>query len=69
MRFWKKLTKFRYSKDRDEYKYHTDFSLEKGEEIEITINGETLLKEKVPVKERKYHLELAVESFKEKNDG
>jgi len=35
MRIWKPLCKFRYSDERDEYKYHTDFALEEGEEILI----------------------------------
>jgi len=69
MKIWKPLTKFRYSDERDEYKYHTDFSLEAGEEIEISINGYILLTDRVPKGvERKYHFEMAVESFAEKHN-
>jgi len=64
MKIWKPLTKFYYSDQRNEYKYHTDFSLEVGEEIVITINGKRLLKDYVLYgQEKKYHLEMAVESF------
>jgi len=67
MKVWKPLTKFYYSDERNEYKYHTDFSLGAGEEIEIKINGHLLLKNRVPKgEELKYHFEMAVESFAEK---
>ena len=69
MKIWKPLTKFRYSDERDEYKYHTDFSLETAEVIEVLINGKSLLTEIIPAdEERKYHFEMAVESFAEKPD-
>ena len=63
MKIWKPLSKFRYSDERDEYKYHTDFSLSEGETIVIYINGKLLLEDKVSEGEKKYHLEMAVESF------
>jgi len=67
MKIWKPLTKYYYSDQRNEYKYHTDFSLEEGEEIAVIINGETILENTVPRGiEQKYHLEIAVESFAEK---
>jgi len=69
MKIWKPLIKFRYTDDRDEYKYHTDFSLEEFEQIEILINGKLLLIDRVPKgTEKKYHLEMAVESFAEKHE-
>ena len=65
MKFWKPLSKFRYSDERDEFKYHADFALTEGEIIEVIINGKPLLKDKVPKGEEwKYHFEMAVESFK-----
>jgi len=66
MKIWKPLSKFYYSDQRDEYKYHTDFALEKGEVIEVFINGERILKDSVSYGERKYHFEMAVENFAEK---
>ena len=64
MKVWKPLSKFRYSEERDEYKYHTDFALEEREDIVIFINGKELIREIVPEgKEKKYHFEMAVESF------
>lgn len=67
MRVWKPLTKFRYSEERDEYKYHTDFALEKGESILVLINGQVLLRDAVTKgEEKKYHFEMAVERFAEK---
>lgn len=64
MRFWKPLSKYRYSDDRDEVKYHSDFLLDEGETIEIILNGETLLKEETPKgKVCKFHFQMAVESF------
>jgi len=67
MKIWKPLTKFCCSDERNEYKYHIDFSLEEGEEIEVVINGYILLTDRVPKgEERKYHFEMAVESFAEK---
>ena len=67
MKVWKPLTKFYYSNERNEYKYHTDFSLENGEEIEISINGYILLTDRAPKgMVKKYHFEMAVESFAEK---
>jgi len=69
MKIWKPLTKFRYSDERNEYKYHTDFSLETEEEIVVYVDGKVLLREIVsPGEERKYHFEMAVESFAEKPD-
>jgi len=67
MKVWKPLTKFYYSNERNEYKYHTDFSLGAGEEIEVIVNGETILLSGVPKgMVKKYHFEMAVESFAEK---
>ena len=67
MRVWKPLSKYRYSKERDEYKYHTDFALEEGDDIIVYNNGEKLLSEYIPKgEERKYHFEMAVERFAEK---
>lgn len=64
MKFWKPLSKYRYTDDRNEYKYHTDFALKEGETIEVIINGKRLLKDEVPKGEEwKYHFEMAVESF------
>ena len=69
MKVWKPLSKFRYSEERDEYKYHTDFALEETEDIVIFINGKELLREIVPTgKERKDHFEMAVESFDKTTD-
>jgi len=65
LKIWKPLSKYYYSDERNEYKYHTDFSLEDLEEIVVFINGKELLREVVPRGwERKYHFEMAVESFK-----
>lgn len=65
MIIWKPLTKFRYSKERNEFKYHTDFALKEGESIEKSY--EELIKifqEKVPKgKIQKIHFEMAVEEF------
>jgi len=69
LKVWKPLSKFRYSEERNEYKYHTDFALEEAEDIVIFINGKKLLREIVPKgKERKYHFEMAVESFEKTTD-
>ena len=64
MIYWKPLSKYRYTKDRDEVKYHTDFLLEPGEEIEVKLAGKTIIKEKTPQgKEWKFHFEMACEAF------
>jgi len=64
VQYWKPLSKYRYTEDRNEFKYHTDFSLDEGEMIEVMINGKTLIKEKTPKnKVYKYHFEMAVEEF------
>ena len=64
MKIWKPLSKYRYTEDRDEVKYHTDFLLEEGEEIEVIIAGKTIIKEKTPQgKDWKFHFEMAVEEF------
>ena len=69
MKIWKPLSKFRYSDERNEYKYHTDFALREREKIEVFINGKILLRDKVlQGEERKYHFEMAVESFAEKQE-
>ncbi len=75
MKIWKPLTKFRYTDERDEYKYHTDFALEEGESILVLIGRDggtgkkVLLNENVPKGMlKKYHFELAVESFAEKHE-
>ncbi len=66
MKFWKPLTKYRYSKERNEVKYHTDFMLDKEEGFELRF-ADFMFKEKVPKdKVWKCHLELAVEEFNEK---
>ena len=67
MKIWKPLVKYRYSDERDEVKYHTDFALEEDEIIEVSINGKILIKEKIPKGEiHKFHFEMAEEVFKEK---
>ena len=67
MKIWKPLSKFRYTDERNEYKYHTDFALEEGERIIVMINGKILIDDYVsPDRIKKYHLEMAVESFAEK---
>lgn len=64
MKIWKPLSKYYYSDERSEYKYHTDFALEDLEEIEVLINGKSLLKDRVSKgKIKKYHFEMAVENF------
>ena len=69
MKIWKPLTKFRYSDERNEVKYHTDFSLEAGDSMVVIVNGERLIQEIIPKgEERKYHFEMAVESFAEKHE-
>lgn len=69
MKIWKPLSKFRYSEERNEFKYHTDFSLKKSENIELKINGKTIIKEKPPKgKIYKIHFEMAIEIFEEKNN-
>jgi len=66
MKIWKPLSKYRYSDERNEYKYHTDFALEEGERILVTVNGNILIDDYViQGEEKKYHLEMAVESFKD----
>ena len=64
MKIWKPLTKYRYSEQRDENKYHTDFSLEEGESIEGSYKELIqVFKEKVPLDKRwKIHFEMAVEA-------
>ena len=64
MEIWKPLSKFRYSDERDEFKYHTDFSLDPGESMEFSIDGVPWIVEKVPEgKVYKIHFEMAVEIF------
>jgi len=64
MIYWKPLSKYRYSRERNEFKYHTDFQLDEGEEIEVKLAGKTIIKDEVPQgKEWRYHLEIACESF------
>ena len=67
MKFWKPLSKFRYSDERDEFKYHTDFSLDPGESMEFFLSNNynhPLIREKVPEgKVYKIHFEMAVEIF------
>ena len=70
MKIWKPLSKYWYSKERNEYKYHTDFALEEGESIEIKVNGKRLIKDETPKgKIFKIHFEMAVETFKEEENG
>lgn len=69
MRIWKPLTKFWYSNERNEFKYHTDFSLKEGESIETIINDKRLLIEMPHEGEiYKIHYEMAIEIFKEEKD-
>jgi len=64
MKFWKPLSKFRYSDERNEFKYHTDFSIDPGESMEFSIDGVPWIREKVPPgKVYKIHFEMAVEIF------
>jgi len=65
MEVWKELTKYWYSAQRNEYKYHTDFSLDEGETIEVIVNGKKLIDEIVPKGElHKIHFEMAEEIYK-----
>jgi len=63
MKIWKPIIKFRYTEDRNEWKYHTDFSLEEGECIEENYKElMQVFKEKTPLGKRwKFHFEMAVE--------
>lgn len=66
MEIWKPLVKYRYSDERNEFKYHTDFALREDEIIEISINGKMLIKEKMPKGEiHKFHFEMAEEVFED----
>jgi len=61
---WKPVVKFRYSKERNEYKYHTDFRLSEGKKVEDFDELMRIFKEKVPNdKEWRIHFEMAVEEF------
>jgi len=61
---WKSLTKYRYSKERNEVKYHTDFRLTEGNKIENYDELMKVFKEIVPQgKEWRIHFEMAVETF------
>ena len=65
MKIWKPLSKYYYSKERNEVKYHADFALKEGEIIKVIINGKTFIKEKMPKGEiHKFHFEMADETFK-----
>ena len=67
MKIWKPLTKFRYTEDRNEWKYHTDFAVEEGERIENFKELMPIFKEKCPKnKIWKIHFEMAVEEFDSK---
>ena len=69
MIIWKPLTKYRYSEQRNEVKYHTDLALEEGEKLEDYKEFMEVLKVKTPNgKVRKIHLEIADEEFN-KEDG
>ena len=64
MEIWKPLVKYRYTEERNELKYHTDFSLKEGEIIEVKINGEKIIRIKIPKNEiHKFHFEMAEEIF------
>ena len=64
MKIWKPLTKFRYTKDRNEWKFHTDFAVESGEKIEEFRELMEIFKEKCPKgKEWRIHFEIAIEEF------
>ena len=67
MKIWKPLTKFRYTKDRNEWKYHTDFAVEENETIEKFRELMKIFKEKCPKgKIWKIHFEMAIEEFSKK---
>ena len=64
MIIWKPLSKYRYSTDRNELKFHTDFKLEEGEKMEdykelMEVNKEVCPHGKV----WKFHWEMAREEF------
>jgi len=65
MKIWKPITK--YSKFRDEFAYHTDFSLSAGETLSFFAggNGESVrIYEECPTGHVwKIHLEIAIEPF------
>lgn len=62
MVIWKPLEKFK--KQRKEWAWHTDFSLEHDESMYIVIAGKKHLLESCPEgKQLKIHLEICVEPF------
>ena len=63
MIIWKHLTKYWYSDQRKEHKYHTDFSLEEGECIEEYYKELMQVFKEKPSKGKvwKFHFEMAVE--------
>jgi len=64
MIIWKPLTKYRYSEQRNEVKYHTDLALEEGDRLEDCKELMEVLKVKTPNgKVRKIHLEICDEEF------
>jgi len=64
MIIWKPLTKYRYSEQRNEVKYHIDLALEEGEKLEDCKELMEVLKVETPNgKIRKIHLEIADEEF------
>ena len=66
MKIWKPLTKYSYSKERNEVKYHTDFGLVEGEKVGDYKELMDIFKEVVPQRKVwKIHFEMAVEEFDE----
>lgn len=64
MRIWKPLTRYHYSSERNEWKYHTDFAVEEGESMSKFKELMKIFKEKCPKhKIWKIHFEVAVEEF------
>lgn len=63
MKVWKPLTK--YKKQREEWAYHCDFTLEEGERFELKLPDGTGIKEVCPEGMiYKFHFEICVEPFK-----
>jgi len=61
---WKGLTKYRYSKQRNEIKFHTDFKIREGDKIKSNTELMKIFEKRVPKgKEWKIHFDMAVETF------
>ena len=66
MKIWKPLTKFYYSDERNEFKYHIDLMLEKEDTIALVINGKTVTMDTPPKgKVYKIHHGMSIETFDE----